>query len=241
MSRHKFLQMLEKRELYDILHYGVMCMTTGDRIKAARKRAGLTQKELGERVGRSFQAIAQWENNLRNPKYETLELLATALGTTPAYLQGTPDDTAILISKIVNGWYDEEPLAVKIQESAEKHGRVITEPDAREQAMAFIYALSRGGNNDEPLSIDPERLDRYVTNEILDVADLGLLALQIQNIWKTTFHMECDAEYAEELALLVARAVQDGQLDQFLKLYIDAKPTLREAAMLVLRADSEGK
>lgn len=54
-------------------------MTTGQRIKAARKAAGMTQKELGEKLGLSFQSIAQWENDLRNPKVETLQRIANAL------------------------------------------------------------------------------------------------------------------------------------------------------------------
>lgn len=55
-------------------------MTTGERIKAARKAAGMTQKELGERLGLAFQSVAQWENDLRNPKIETLQRIADALG-----------------------------------------------------------------------------------------------------------------------------------------------------------------
>lgn len=54
-------------------------MTKGQRIKAARKRAGLTQKELGSRLGVSYQTVAQWENDLRSPKQETLQRIATAL------------------------------------------------------------------------------------------------------------------------------------------------------------------
>lgn len=61
-------------------------MTTGDLIKEARKKAGLTQKQLGERLGLSFQAVAQWENNLRNPKQETINKIADALGIDPIFL-----------------------------------------------------------------------------------------------------------------------------------------------------------
>ena len=53
---------------------------TGNRIRRARKNAGLTQKQLGDRLGISYQTIAQWENCLRNPKRETLKRLANALG-----------------------------------------------------------------------------------------------------------------------------------------------------------------
>lgn len=55
-------------------------MTTGQRIKEARKKAGLTQKELAAKLGIAYQTLAQWENDLRNPKQGTLEKIASALG-----------------------------------------------------------------------------------------------------------------------------------------------------------------
>ena len=54
-------------------------MTTGEKIKAARKKSGLTQKELGRRIGVAYQTLAQWENDLRKPKYATLQRIAAAL------------------------------------------------------------------------------------------------------------------------------------------------------------------
>lgn len=55
-------------------------MTTGEKIRAARKMAGMTQKALAHELKLSYQGIAQWENDLRNPKQETLQKLAAALG-----------------------------------------------------------------------------------------------------------------------------------------------------------------
>lgn len=55
-------------------------MTTGELIKAARKKAGMTQEELGSKLGVSGSSIAQWENDLRNPKLDTLQRIASALG-----------------------------------------------------------------------------------------------------------------------------------------------------------------
>ena len=54
-------------------------MEIGERIKLLRKKAGLTQKELGELLNVSAAMIAQYENNLRNPKFETLDKIANAL------------------------------------------------------------------------------------------------------------------------------------------------------------------
>lgn len=55
-------------------------MTTGQLIKAARRKAGMTQKELGAKLGVAYQTLAQWENDLRNPKLDTLQRIAAALG-----------------------------------------------------------------------------------------------------------------------------------------------------------------
>ena len=60
--------------------FEVMHMTTGQLIKAARKKAGMTQKELGAKLGVAYQTLAQWENDLRNPKLDTLQRIASALG-----------------------------------------------------------------------------------------------------------------------------------------------------------------
>ncbi len=45
-------------------------------IKEARKEKGLTQKELGEKLGVSYQMIAQYESGHRKPKIETLKRIS---------------------------------------------------------------------------------------------------------------------------------------------------------------------
>lgn len=55
-------------------------MTTGQLIKAARKKAGMTQAQLAEKLGISYVGVSQWENDLRNPKLDTLQRIAAALG-----------------------------------------------------------------------------------------------------------------------------------------------------------------
>lgn len=99
-------------------------MTTGQRIKDARKAAGMTQKELGEKLGLSFQSIAQWENNLRKPKYETLEKIAQALDTTVDELMGIGNLSEERIKKrqresLKADGYEQEKID-KIMETSEK-------------------------------------------------------------------------------------------------------------------------
>ena len=67
-------------------------MTTGKRIQKARKEKGLTQKELGDKLGVSASMVAQYENDLRNPKIETAEKIAHVLNVTSDFLLGRVDD-----------------------------------------------------------------------------------------------------------------------------------------------------
>jgi transcriptional regulator with XRE-family HTH domain len=53
----------------------------GARIRTARNHAGLTQIQLGERVGRDHRTIHRWEYAERIPNLEDLLLLADALDT----------------------------------------------------------------------------------------------------------------------------------------------------------------
>lgn len=54
--------------------------TLGERIKYHRKRLGLTQEQLAERMGVSAQAVSKWENNLSCPDISILPELAEVFG-----------------------------------------------------------------------------------------------------------------------------------------------------------------
>lgn len=64
-------------------------MTTGERIKAARKQAGMTQQELAEKLEISFVGVSQWESGRRNPKESTLARIADVLDVPLGYLTGS--------------------------------------------------------------------------------------------------------------------------------------------------------
>ena len=67
-------------------------MSTGERIKKLRKEHGLTQEELGKKLGVQRAAIQKYEKGtVINIKRDTLMLLAEILDTTPEYLLGWND------------------------------------------------------------------------------------------------------------------------------------------------------
>lgn len=73
--------------------------TLGHRIKHHRKRLGLTQEQLAERMGVSPQAVSKWENNLSCPDIAALPQLAEVFGITVDELLGKTACTAEVIDE----------------------------------------------------------------------------------------------------------------------------------------------
>lgn len=76
-------------------------MSVGENIKEARKKVGLTQSKLGEKLGVSGAMIAAWENGKRNPKPETIEKIANALGV-PIWELHSTDELIRLLPSVLS-------------------------------------------------------------------------------------------------------------------------------------------
>ena len=64
----------------------VQGMAVGDRIRGARKKKGLNQRELAKMVGVSAQAISKYENNIITPASNNLLKISKALEVKTEYL-----------------------------------------------------------------------------------------------------------------------------------------------------------
>ena len=65
----------------------------GSRLNRLRKDAGLTQAQLGGRIGVTARAVSQWENGRTEPALSLLGKLADALGVTlEVLLQTAPQE-----------------------------------------------------------------------------------------------------------------------------------------------------
>lgn len=70
-------------------------MTTGDKIKMLRIQHGMTQEELGTKIGVKKSAIYKYENGIIvNLKRSTIEKLARALDVSPSWLMSMEGNTA---------------------------------------------------------------------------------------------------------------------------------------------------
>lgn len=66
-----------------------MSQTLGERIASLRKKAGLTQEELAEKLGISPQAVSKWENDISCPDIMSIPNVAKILGvSTDTLLSG---------------------------------------------------------------------------------------------------------------------------------------------------------
>lgn len=68
-------------------------MTIGEKIRAARKKANLTQKALGEKCQMPDSQIRQYELGMVTPKIEQIQRIAAALGCSPLDLLAITDAT----------------------------------------------------------------------------------------------------------------------------------------------------
>ena len=66
-------------------------MTLGQRIAQYRKAMGISQEELGGRLGVSRQAVSKWETDAAAPDMENLLALAREFGVSVAELTETPE------------------------------------------------------------------------------------------------------------------------------------------------------
>jgi hypothetical protein len=55
-------------------------MSTGELIRSARLRAGLSQKELAQRLGIASSSIARWETDTVEPGFSTLRRVLQGCG-----------------------------------------------------------------------------------------------------------------------------------------------------------------
>lgn len=67
-------------------------MTLGERIKDCRRKANMTQEQVGESMQISRQAVTKWESGQSAPSTENLFKLAELFGTTVDFLLTEPDE-----------------------------------------------------------------------------------------------------------------------------------------------------
>ena len=135
-------------------------MTFGDKLKEARKEAGLSQEKLAEKLSVSRSAVAKWENNRGMPDIENLKSMAQLLNVSVDYLLN--DESIIDFSET------KEPIVL---DDYEVTGKCRSKKDAAVLAKypnaTHIYPLIRS----KKLSLTEKVLDFLFQPGIFQMAD----------------------------------------------------------------------
>jgi transcriptional regulator with XRE-family HTH domain len=110
--------------------YGPDTATFGDRLAAAREKAGMSQEQLAKRLGVKLRTVEGWENDVSEPRANRLNMLAGLLNVSIVWLitgegegvaapeeeAGSPDIREVLLE--IRG------VQTQIRSSAEKLARL---------------------------------------------------------------------------------------------------------------------
>lgn len=100
-----------------------------NRIGELRRELGLTQKELGEKMGVGQTTVSAWETGKSEPDYKSIREMAQLFNVSPDYLFGFNNN------KITRGFSDEEYSKLLKKWGKEKFERELEEDERREEIM----------------------------------------------------------------------------------------------------------
>ena len=118
-------------------------MTLGKRIAENRKKLGLTQDQLAEKLGLTAQAVSKWENDQSCPDITMLPKLAEIFDITTDELLGREVPPKVHTAEVV---HDDEESSAFVEVHNEQDGWTFKWDGGRKGAVMFsIMVLMIGG------------------------------------------------------------------------------------------------
>lgn len=135
-------------------------MSVGEKIKQARQKQGLTQKQLGELCGMADSAIRRYESGRGNPTLKTIRRMADALGVPESYFWVTSPfsslDEAIQERDRFSKMSKAAPHIHGVIEAIFGKQEVIKVCDKEQFYIEDLYSF---GGGDNPAALDGEGLN----------------------------------------------------------------------------------
>ncbi len=187
----------------------------GRRISVMRKNAGLTQMELANKLGISYQAVSNWERGVAMPDISNLGALAKILGVTVDDVIGDEKISSIIEGKPVDGRLSvDEFNAVSPLLGAEKNRellekielKTVNETDGKEKIDLSTLSLT----DDEE---DKLIREAYEKGDVALFAVLGRGARSELN--EELFAKACGAGNIPFAAILSKKVSEKARLDAF--------------------------
>lgn len=115
-----------------------MEIVIGKQIKNLRIEKGVTQEELANYLGKSYQAVSKWENDITSPDIQLLPLISVYFGITIDYLFQMPDKSHM--ERIENMLYNERFINEEAFSYAENFLQKILKDDSKNTRAYFLLA-----------------------------------------------------------------------------------------------------
>lgn len=131
-----------------------MNLTIGNKIKSLRKKHNLTQEQLAEHLGISFQSVSKWENNIALPDITLVPAIA-------AFFQVTIDELFEYNLKEITAKVEiicSEAYECRCRENFEKAREILLEglktyPNNELLLNNYLYTINYKTNPDETIAI----------------------------------------------------------------------------------------
>ena len=142
-------------------------MNIGNKIKELRKQRGITQEQLANCIGISFQAVSKWENNIALPDISMAPTIASYFGITLDELFGyNLKEIEADIERIVDEAY-------KYRQSDPEESRRILEAGLRKYPENdillnnMLYVIDYSNNPDEAIGIASRLIEKATDHGIV--------------------------------------------------------------------------
>lgn len=143
-------------------------MTIGEHIREKRKERGLSQKELGKKLGVSGSMIGQYETGQRKPRLEQLRRIASALAVEWTELVPEDQQGKTVIDHMSEKLSGEKAFKKISTEEAYRLGVLNLSFNSDEDRIAYFYSLL---NTDGKLVASKHFYQHLDKTQIADVAD----------------------------------------------------------------------
>ncbi len=141
-------------------------MNIGNKIRELRKQRGITQEQLAESIGISFQAISKWENNIALPDITLAPVLASYFGVSMDELfDFNLKEIEYAVERITEEAY-------KYRESDPHESRRILEeglknyPENDILLNNLLYVLNYSEKPDETIAIASKLIEKTVQSDV---------------------------------------------------------------------------
>ncbi|WP_214762901.1 XRE family transcriptional regulator [Exiguobacterium sp. s146] len=131
-------------------------MSVRNRIIQKRTELGLNQTELARRAGLTPPSISQYESGVRNPSYDAILKLSSALGVKAEYL--------------ISGVDSENKDEISLDPISEQLLKIIKNVDHSTKEKIINYSLSVTGQNQKIkiYTADPKQYAQYIYEQYFD-------------------------------------------------------------------------